>query len=84
MGGVLCFVCKRERGRVCVCGRMESRQIEIWSLIKTDISLPIPKRWFCSVMVITLDSDSNDPGSIPGRTFFFFFFVYIVIYIEHK
>ena len=29
---------------------------------------------FCSVMVITLDSDSNNPGSIPGRTSLFFFF----------
>ena len=35
---------------------------------KDDLSLPKPKHWFCSVMVITLDSDSNDPGSIPGRT----------------
>ena len=73
MGGVLCFVCRRERGRESVCGRMESGQIEIWSVIKDELSLPKPKHWFCSVMVITLDSDSNDPGSIPGRTSFFSF-----------
>ena len=27
-----------------------------------------------SVMVITLDSESSDPGSSPGRTFTFFAF----------
>ena len=27
--------------------------------------------WSYSVMVITLDSESSDPGSNPGRTFFF-------------
>ena len=32
--------------------------------------------WFCSVMVITLDSDSNNPGSIPGRTSLFVFFAF--------
>ena len=28
--------------------------------------------WSYSVMVITLDSESSDPGSSPGRTFFNF------------
>jgi hypothetical protein len=32
---------------------------------------------FCSVMAITLDFESNNPGSNPGRTFFFFFFIYL-------
>ena len=27
--------------------------------------------WSYSVMVITLDSESSDPGSSPGRTYFF-------------
>ena len=27
--------------------------------------------WSYSVMVITLDSESSDPGSSPGRTSFF-------------
>ena len=27
-------------------------------------------RWFCGVMVSTLDFESNDPGSNPGKTFF--------------
>ncbi len=27
--------------------------------------------WSYSVMVITLDSESSDPGSSPGRTLFF-------------
>ena len=34
--------------------------------------------WFCSVMVITLDSDSNNPGSIPGRTSLFVFFCFFL------
>ena len=30
--------------------------------------------WSYSVMVITLDFESSNPGSNPGRTFFGFFF----------
>ena len=28
-----------------------------------------PPHWFYGVMVITLDFESSDPGSSPGRTF---------------
>ena len=34
-----------------------------------------PGAWSYSVMVITKDSDSFNPGSSPGRTFHFFFFM---------
>ena len=34
-----------------------------------------PINWLCSVMVITADSDSADPGSIPGTTFQALFFM---------
>ncbi len=34
-------------------------------------------RWSYSVMVITLDFESSNPGSNPGRTFFSFFHTFI-------
>ena len=43
------------------------------SLLRIDRSqlVPGPKsNWSYSVMVITLDFESSDPGSNPGRTFF--------------
>ena len=43
------------------------------SLLRIDRSqlVPGPKsNWSYSVMVITLDFESSDPGSSPGRTFF--------------
>ena len=42
---------------------------------KTEIG-PTMKNWLCSVMAITADSDSANPGSIPGTTFSFFLFLY--------
>lgn len=35
-------------------------------------------------MVITLDSDSNDPGSIPGRTSSFFVFYFCTSFIANN
>ena len=43
-------------------------------------------RWSYSVMVITLDFESSNPGSNPGRTFlfnFFFFFLMLKKKDEH-
>ena len=44
--------------------------------------------WSYSVMVITLDFESSDPGSNPGRTFFGQFFNYfsqaIMLFIQQS
>ena len=51
-----------------------SLEVEHWSY-EPRVEGSIPSRsiflWSYSVMVITLDSESSDPGSSPGRTSFF-------------
>jgi hypothetical protein len=36
-------------------------------------------KWLYSVMVSTSDSDSGNPSSIPGTTFFFCFFLTSIV-----
>ena len=40
--------------------------------------------WSYSVMVITLDSESSDPGSSPGRTSFFHCYVPIILIVTSE
>ena len=42
---------------------------------KPGFSTPL---WSYSVMVITLDFESSDPGSNPGRTFFWIFITWMI------
>lgn len=49
--------------------RRETTNLEIaGSNPAGDVFVLLSFNWFCSVMAITLDFESNNPGSNPGRT----------------
>ena len=51
-----------------------TRATKLFAAVKKVWYLCTLRMWSYSVMVITQDSESCDPGSSPGRTLFFSFF----------